>query len=158
MIKLESFLKIDNIYINIQNFTGNIVDPYYIAGAIILTINEHEILTLKMWDYVDQLWSYIAEGVKDVIAGEAFETFFPDQPTKLSFEPIGKFKVRVSVEYGETRRSAVVERAEFISTFIEEGIRFFSAMERLQPAEGVLFRQIIEEFNLARLNEGQTQN
>jgi hypothetical protein len=47
----------------IEDFMGPIPDLDYIEGAIELSVYGVVIIDRSMWDYVDQLWSYIAESI-----------------------------------------------------------------------------------------------
>ncbi|MDN7895063.1 hypothetical protein [Burkholderia cepacia] len=127
MIVANTYLKIKKKFVDFYDFNGKIPDPDYIEGAIELSINGVEILNKEMWDYVDQLWAYLAEGVICVARGEGFKTYFPDQPIEISFGIQGS-KVVVAVTVHETVK-VVVERSEFVSEMRRLAVEFFEGMK-----------------------------
>lgn len=144
MIEIKSFLKTKGKFVPIREFNEVIVDPNYIDGAITIVAGGRELLTLGMWDYVDQLWTYIAAGVIDIGEGKAFSTYFPDQPIKLSFEPVSNSLVRVTVVCNQEASLAIVDKSEFISSFVRAGEEFFSTMARLLPSDAEMYAKSID--------------
>ncbi|NHV29588.1 hypothetical protein [Burkholderia sp. D-99] len=127
MIVAKTYLRVKKKFVNFYDFNGKIPDPDYIEGAIELSINGVEILNKEMWDYVDQLWAYLAEGVMCVARGEGFKTYFPDQPIEISFGVQGS-KVVVAVTVYETVK-VVVDRSEFVSEMRRLAVEFFEGMK-----------------------------
>jgi hypothetical protein len=55
MFEVQSFLRTDGDFIPVTDFTGEILDPYYIEGAIEIVFQGQELLSFDDSDYVDQL-------------------------------------------------------------------------------------------------------
>lgn len=81
-----------------------------------------------MWDYIDQLWSYIADGIICIQDNQPFETYFPDQPIKVSFMPI-KEGVSVSVTCDEEMKVKVAKK-EFVNEISKHVIAFFDYLRK----------------------------
>ncbi|ELY4465718.1 hypothetical protein SMZ70_004046, partial [Cronobacter sakazakii] len=77
---MKTYIKCGDNYIDFFDFTGPVKDVDYIDGAVELSINGVCLIDKSMYDYIDQLWSYLAEGLSKINKGETFETYFPDQP------------------------------------------------------------------------------
>ncbi|WP_423393809.1 hypothetical protein [Burkholderia sp. LMG 21824] len=127
MIVAKTYLKIKRKFVNFYDFSGKIPDPDYIEGAIEISINGVEIFNKEMWDCVDQLWAYLAEGIVCVARGEGFKTYFQDQPIEVSFDIQGS-KVIVAVTVHETVK-VVVDRSEFVSEMKRLAVEFFEGMK-----------------------------
>lgn len=143
MITIESFFKVSDIFVNANEFNGPITDPNYIAGAIRISVNEKTFLSLDMWDYIDQLWAYISDGVECISKGNEFSTYFPDQPIKLSFVPVNANLVRMQIECNGKPSSVIVEKSMFINSFVEAGIEFFFVLKKALPSASDTSDQII---------------
>ena len=143
MVEVISYVKQGDDFIPVSTFGANLRDPDYIDGAIELVINHRPILTTAMWDLVDQLWSYIAGGLTDVVQGKPFFTHFPDQPAELHITPVNPYMVKVRTVAGGVSRSEVVALDELIDTLSREGISFFGKMCDLNPAHSVSYQHSI---------------
>lgn len=84
-ISLKTYIKNNNEFVEFSHYTEAFKDSFYIEGAIELTINGVVIFDKEMWDYIDQLWSYIADGIICIQDNQPFETYFPGQPIKVSY-------------------------------------------------------------------------
>ncbi|MBF0297408.1 MAG: hypothetical protein HQK51_01735 [Oligoflexia bacterium] len=80
MIFIKSYLKIENNFTEIDSYNGKLSDDFYIEGALVIKINEVPIITTENWDLIDQLWSYLVDGLKSVSVNNSFQSYFPDQP------------------------------------------------------------------------------
>lgn len=127
MITAKTYIKIKKKFVEFHDFNGKVQDPDYIEGAIELAVNGFTIIDRSMWDYVDQLWAYLTEGVVCVARGEDFKTFFPDQPIEMSFATQGD-DVIMAVTVHETVR-VVIDRSEFISEMKNFAIDFFEDLK-----------------------------
>ena len=74
-------------FIAIEDFHGDIGDPIHIDGAIELTANGVQILSKQNWDFLDQLWTYLLQGLRAALQGDNFSCYFPDSPTAITFRP-----------------------------------------------------------------------
>lgn len=132
MLTVDTFLRVGDGFVRVQDFDGAIKEPEYIQGALSIRANGVQVLGVELWDYIDQLWAYIADGVCCVAEGKSYSCYFPDQPIKLSFELVGAGMVKISVDF-QGGRSAVVSMEEFLSTFVKAGVDFFHSIGRLLP-------------------------
>lgn len=133
MIEIRTLLRYEEgSFVYLEDCTIPPQDPDYVEGAIEFYVDGAEIIGVREWDYVDQLWSYIADMVKDLIESGMASTYFPDQPIELSFKRNGS-RVLVSCALkGETRR-AEVELDELMEVIRKAGIAFFEKMSTLFP-------------------------
>lgn len=103
------------------------IDNNYIEGAIFISYDGKEIMDFRLWDLVDQLWSYIVNTIKMAILNGEAMTFFPDQPVKIIIKDLKKsilFKVQVQNEIS----SHVLPREEFLKEILTAGEFFFKEM------------------------------
>lgn len=128
MISVKTYIKNNNEFVEFSHYTEAFKDSFYIEGAIELTINGVVIFDKEMWDYIDQLWSYIADGIICIQDNHPFETYFPDQPIKVSFMPI-KEGVSVSVTCDEEMKVKVAKK-EFVNEISKHVIAFFDYLRK----------------------------
>ncbi len=86
-----------------------------------------------MWDYIDQLWAYISDMARSLSEKDEVSTYFPDQPTKLTFRRQGNDRILVSAETRKETRVANVGERELISELQSKGSIFFAKMSELLP-------------------------
>ncbi|WP_175822004.1 hypothetical protein [Burkholderia sp. BCC0419] len=127
MIEVITYLKSEGGFVDFHSFDGKIQDPDYIEGAIELSVDGVVLLDKSMWDCVNQLWAYLAEGLVCVSRGEGFKTYFPDQPIEIKFAVHGA-SVVFSVTVRETLK-VVVDRFEFVSEMKRFAIEFFEDLK-----------------------------
>ena len=111
MISVKTYLKINNEFIEFHEYNGGLSNINYIEGALELSINGVVLIDKTMWDYIDQLWAYIVNGVENILNDEPFETYFPDQPIKLKVIPSNE-NIIFSVEC-DTEKKVFVNRKYF---------------------------------------------
>lgn len=99
---VTTFLKTNDGFQSIDNYSGKISDTDYIEGAIVLQIANNEILGLEQWDLVDQLWAYLREGIEEVDSRGEFKTFFPDQPLLLEIKKISQELAMITIGDSKT--------------------------------------------------------
>ncbi|TWD81835.1 hypothetical protein FB561_2959 [Kribbella amoyensis] len=134
MIEIETFLKgADGGFVPVEDCRTPPPDPDYIEGAVRLSFDGLEIIGVDEWDYVDQLWCYVAEMVKEVQSSGYAETYFPDQPIRLSFRATGS-RVEVAAEVGKELKTANVSAVDFLTAIKSAGMSFFRKMSELLPA------------------------
>ncbi|RZK00411.1 MAG: hypothetical protein EOO46_21110 [Flavobacterium sp.] len=136
MIKIESYIKRDNEFILIDDFTGDVEDNYYVSGAFTLTVNGKEIFDLTHWDLVDQLWAYLIQHFEDVLSGASMisKGYFPDQPLEIQVESLFKrTKLKIKLFDPIRPRQCVVETNEFIPVFCEAGENFLEKIKIANP-------------------------
>jgi hypothetical protein len=80
-------------------------------------------------DLIDQLWAYIAEGLRRLNESGQWTTYFPDQPLELFFRRNAGGTVEVTV--GDDRH--IVPYGDFLCSLAEGARAFFSRMQALVP-------------------------
>lgn len=141
MISLRSYLRLpDGSFTPVEECTQAPPDPDYVEGVIELSIDWKPIVTLDQWDYVDQLWAYLASMLEEVRASGRASTYFPDQPLVLRFERVGGGRLLVAC--GE--RKAATPEAEFVAAVRREGLRFFTEMDRLLPGSAGAYAEAVK--------------
>ncbi|MFI5674771.1 hypothetical protein [Streptomyces cellulosae] len=134
MVEIETFLKgADGGFVQVEACRTPPPDLDYIEGAIRLSVDGLEIIGTEEWDYVDQLWCYIAEMVTKMQSSGYAETYFPDQPIKLSFRAAGP-RVLVTAKIGEETKTVNASSADFLEAVKAAGLIFFRKMSDLVPA------------------------
>lgn len=123
MMKVDSFIKCSAGFINVNAFNGVLKDADYIEGAMELTINHVEMINLALWDYIDQLWIYILNGLIDLHSGRDVLFYFPDQPVKVTMSHIGS---RILFKVADV--AVMVEKRGFISFMAAECLDFLNNM------------------------------
>ena len=133
MIEIDTFLRdADGGFVPAASCTAAPPDPDYVEGAIRLAVDGREIIGLEEWDYVDQLWAYIADMVTQLNSSGHAETYFPDQPIKLSFQATGS-RVLVAAKVGTETKRASAPTEEFVRALKKAGLAFFGKMNELAP-------------------------
>jgi len=138
---VETYLKIDDKFILVDDYDGALPDEFYVEGAIRLEIAGQVILCEKHWDLVDQLWCYIVEGLGHLALGEVCDIGFPDQPLRFIVEPISDYCVEVIIGDESYR----VDRQSFFGAMLEGAEKFFVAMKRLSPDASDTWERYLSE-------------
>ncbi|MDC0771504.1 hypothetical protein [Streptomyces sp. HD] len=141
MVEIETFLKgADGTFVQVEACRTPPPDLDYIEGAIRLTVDGSEVIGTEEWDYVDQLWCYIAEMVTKTQSSGYAETYFPDQPIKLSFQVTGS-RVSVAAKIGDEVKTANAPYEEFLKAVKAAGATFFAKMSELAPSNSYIEAQ-----------------
>jgi len=127
--EVESYFKIGDTFVLVDDYDGALPDEDYVEGAISCRISGQAILGQEQWDLVDQLWAYIVEGLVKLSRNEVYESTFPDQPLRLRLEPISAHCVRVTI--GDDAYN--LDRSTFVAVMTHGAKRFFAAMKKLHP-------------------------
>ncbi|ELY4323842.1 hypothetical protein QL189_19810 [Cronobacter turicensis] len=131
-ISIRSYVKCGEAYIDFFDFTGPVKDPDYIDGALELSVNGVNLIDNSICDYIDDLWSYLAEGLSIVSKGQAFKTYFPDQPIEVNLVPDNN-TILVSVNCdAEVKLS--VNKHDFLITMAEHAKKFFEHLKLIVPS------------------------
>jgi hypothetical protein len=137
MIEIISYLRSpDGVFTRVDDVFVAPEDPRYVEGAIELSINGKSILDTAIWDYVDQLWAYISDMVLALESHGQAETYFPDQPIKLSFVRQGKGRVLVTLAFNGETTVASADESELVMALRDRGSAFFRKMTDLLPMNG----------------------
>lgn len=131
MITIRTLLRSpDGVFYDVGTCDGVPSDLDYIEGAIELRVDGVEIIGKSEWDYVDQLWAYIANMMDAFRTQDEVSTYFPDQPILLALERKGG-RVLVSCKTGEVTRRASAGDTEFRQAVRTAGREFFEKMTNL---------------------------
>jgi hypothetical protein len=135
MIEIRSYLRApDERFVPVEVATFQPPHPLRIPGAIEISIDGAVLLDLPLWDYVDQLWAYIANTTEELVQRGHGDTYFPDQPILLAMQRVGRDRVVVSVEsVNVPRRTASTDIRELLRAFYLHGREFFERMSELVP-------------------------
>ncbi len=126
---IQSYFRIDDAFVPIDEFSGTLPDKNYIEGAIVCSINGRELFQLRHYDLIDQLWAYIVDGLNKLQEGKTYDVFFPDQPLRLRFAAVSPRCVEVSIG-DETNK---VDYDALRSTLKRGAIDFFSKIKEIYP-------------------------
>ncbi|GAA0324653.1 hypothetical protein GCM10010302_74740 [Streptomyces polychromogenes] len=133
MIEIETYLRgADGEFVQVEGCTTRPVDGDYVEGTVRNAIHGVEVTGLREWDYVGQLWAYMAGMAPQLSATGHASTYFPDQPIELSFRRQGS-QVLVSVRIGSEVKKANVSGSSFIDALRAAGTAFFDKMSELLP-------------------------
>ncbi|WP_331752110.1 hypothetical protein [Streptomyces sp. NBC_00829] len=133
MVEIETFMKgVDGSFVQVEACHTPPPDLDYIEGAIRLSVDGLEIIGIEEWDYVDQLWCYIAEMVARLRSSGYAETYFPDQPIKLVFQAAGS-RVLMTAKIGKEVKKANASSTDLLDALKMAGLSFFEKMSELAP-------------------------
>lgn len=148
MIEITSYLRAaDGQFAQVETVVTAPPDARYVEGAVELAIDGVQILDVTMWDYVDQLWSYISDMVLKLRDRDEASTYFPDQPIRFSFRRQGKDRVLVVLEINDKTRKASVEEGELLAALRAHGSAFFGKMTELLPENGDAYDDALDRLN-----------
>ena len=134
MIEIETFLRDSSgDFVHLDSCRVPPPDAEYIEGALQVSVGGQEVLGLREWDYVDQIWCYIAEMVTQWRSAGCADSYFPDGPIRISFREVPGGRVVVSVDIGAKTREVQVSSADWLNAVREAGVRFFEKMSALVP-------------------------
>lgn len=143
---VQTYFRIDDDFVPIDKFSGELPDKDYVEGAIVCRIKGREIFKMNHWDLVDQLWAYIVAGLRQLEDGQDFDAFFPDQPLRLRFEAVSPRSVRVTI--GD--ESANVNATTFRSTMKRGALEFFSKMKEINPEAAATWERYRKDVEMVR--------
>lgn len=129
-VLVESYFKIKDNLVQIDEFNGRLPDEDYIYGVIKLQIDGCELLSERHCDLIDQLWSYLVDGARAIHSGAPmFKCYFPDQPLNVIFDR-GNGKT-VDVIIGD--ELSRVDRHMLVTSITTGGRKFFERMKAVVP-------------------------
>lgn len=107
--------------LELQKYKKGDYDREYLDGVITIAFNGTHILNFDKWDLVDQLWSYFINLFEDLIKNGFSETYFPDQPLKITLQDKGKHFILLSID----QVNWTLPKKDFIVAMLNEAERFF---------------------------------
>lgn len=102
------------------------LDLNYIEGAILIKYYDQVLMDFQYWDLIDQLWAYFINLISEVILKGEAETYFPDQPTKMSLRSVSDSIVL----FGLQDKRWTLPKNEFFNTLLNEANYFFETMHQ----------------------------
>jgi len=147
MFKVDSYLMkpkckitdLSNVVRNHQNYFIEITDTIglkeiyknldfqYLNGAIFLRYYDENLLDMRYWDLVDQLWAYVINLIEEVLQKGAGSVYFPDQPVKIILRSTTKELLLFSIE-GSTVTNYVLPKNDFLITLVQGAEQFLTCM------------------------------
>lgn len=128
---VETYIKIADGFVDFFEFQGEVRHLDQIEGALVLSINGKRLIDQSMFDYVDDLWSYLSKGLLKVSEGQSFSCFFPDQPIEVKLTHAnGRLQVSVNCH---REVSVAADKDEFVRVMSEQARKFFIHLQNIQP-------------------------
>jgi hypothetical protein len=138
-VRIETFLRIaDGTFVPIGEVDVYAGDPRHMEGAIVMTLDGREVLSLELWDDVDMLWPFVVQALDECLTWGLGERFFPDQPIRFQVERMSDDQLSVSVSGGRTDNLGTAQRSEFVNAIASAAAEFFRHLERLIPGSDVI--------------------
>ena len=136
LINISTYLgNPDSGFVEISEVPSYEGDSFYVEGAMELTVNGVQLIDQSMWDYIDQLWSYLVQLVIKAKASGSAEVLFPDQVIYLNIDRVGECDCLVRSRCGEDKRAARVSVVELSDAVAQAAEHFFDSMISLIPEE-----------------------
>ncbi|MGC6768017.1 hypothetical protein [Enterococcus sp. LJL51] len=118
------------------------VNTNTLEGAIILKYFDEELLSFEEWDLLDQLWCYLIDMVEGYLKEGQAETYFPDQPIRISFKKLPGKQLLFTKE-GKEKSKWVLPEQLFLSVLLTAGFTFFEEIMAVFPVNyGIEKKQI----------------
>ena len=127
MIQITTFIKVGNELVSIEKVNDRDIDTRRIEGSIELKINNETIIEKNLWDDVDDLWTYLTNGLADLQEKGFFKTKYPDQPIKISFER-KQNQVEVCLEW-ITKKRGTTSYSQFVRAIRGAALLFFNRIK-----------------------------
>ncbi|MFJ4390020.1 hypothetical protein [Pseudomonas soli] len=130
-IIVETYVKVADGFVDFFEFQSEVRRLDQIEGALVLSINGERLIDKSMFDYVDDLWSYLSEGLLQISEGKSFRCYFPDQPIEVNLTPSnGRLQVSVTCH---SEVSVAVDKDEFVRVMSEHARKFFTWLQAIEP-------------------------
>lgn len=108
-----------------ESWLQYVTDFDYIEGAITIFCDGVNILDFRYWDLVDQLWSYLIEGLNEILNGNKnVKFYFPDQPIEFKMQEISGELLLLTIK----EKKFVVNRQEFVVAALKEAKKFYKIL------------------------------
>lgn len=131
-VEVRSYIQVGDNFVPIGQFAGPLEDQYYVEGALELTIDGKMISNLRYFDLIDQLWAYIVQCLEKVVAGQKAETYWPDQPIRLSMTPLPNNKLMIERSgTSDPDVKVVADKLDVIDGLLAGAFEFFRAFAPL---------------------------
>lgn len=120
MFEIQSYIKVNDEFIAIEDIKGNSVykkmDKRSIEGAITIKYYTQIILDLTYWDYIEELWLYIIAMLEEYKINEYAKMLFPDQPVSLEIVKNRNEMCILRISHKNQKQSFCLPEKEFIKS------------------------------------------
>lgn len=101
------------------------LDYEYLHGAICIMYGDKCLMDYRLWDLIDQLWSYFINLIEDFYNTDFAETYFPDQPIKITISRSDKSNIIFTLNSSEW----ILNKHGFLSSILNGAQNFFIRMD-----------------------------
>lgn len=117
MIEIVSYFKNGDLFIPCGEYTNAIkgdIDNEHedFEGAIYFKINDKVLIDETMWDYVDQLWRILLDGLAYLKLRKHYIGYFPDQAVEITFVDMNDLFAEIKIN-NDSETRAVIEKNAF---------------------------------------------
>lgn len=135
MLTVKTYFKIENEFILIEKYDGPLVggidsDFEDFEGAIELAINGRVLMKKPDWDYVDQLWRVVLNGLANICLDKDFHGCYPDQAIEIRFSKADGSRINLSIK-SDSEVRVTVNMDELFEALLDEASKFFRRLENL---------------------------
>lgn len=120
MFEIQSYIKVNDEFIAIEDIKGNSVykkmDKRSIEGAITIKYYTQIILDLTYWDYIEELWLSIIAMLEEYKINEYAKMLFPDQPVSLEIVKDRNEMSILRISHKNQKQSFYLPEKEFINS------------------------------------------
>lgn len=120
MFEIQSYIKVNDEFIAIEDIKGNSVykkmDKRSIEGAITIKYYTQIILDLTYWDYIEELWLSIIAMLEEYKINEYAKMLFPDQPVSLEIVKDRNEMSILRISHKNQKQSFFLPEKEFIKS------------------------------------------
>ena len=120
MFEIQSYIKVNDEFIAIEDIKGNSVykkmDKRSIEGAITIKYYTQIILDLTYWDYIEELWLYIIAMLEEYKINEYAKMLLPDQPVSLEIVKDRNEMSILRISHKNQKQSFYLPEKEFIKS------------------------------------------
>ncbi|CDL85124.1 hypothetical protein [Xenorhabdus szentirmaii] len=103
-----------------------------------------------MYDYIDDLWCLISEGLLLIHQGKEFKCYFLDQPIEIKFIPSKGGRVTISINCHVEFQTSV-DKKEFLISMSEYAEKFSEKIEELNPKATGIYKAVMKNLSAMSL-------
>lgn len=119
------------------------LDLEYLEGAIIIKYNNKVLMDFKLWDLIDQLWSYFLNIIEDYYDKGIAETYFPDQPNKIILKKSTNYSLIFTVDNSEWN----LREHDFLESLLNGAEHFFTKINAYTKHQNEYYKDEINRIN-----------
>lgn len=141
MIIIASYIRYENNLISLDQCSAPLPyclpDNLYIEGAMTLSIDNEEFISLSMWDYIDELWLDFLEAALLLKKEGRFAFSFPDQAIRVTGVEMdaGHFQFEIRAN---SVKAAILQKDVFCQVLLAGAREFCQHLCRLSPQHDIL--------------------